>query len=135
MAHGSVVSLLLDTCVLLWLADDPRQLPERVRAQLGPNGPPVHVSAITALELGIKVARGKLQLPLPVSEWFPALCHRNQLHILPVDAAVAAASTELPDLHRDPFDRILVATAMQRSMTLVTPDGVIPRYRGLVTLW
>ena len=69
------------------------------------------------------------------AERFPAICSRNDLPILPIDAAIAAASTELPDLHRDPFDRLLVATALERRLVLVTPDQTISQYPTLQTLW
>ena len=129
------MNCLLDTCALLWLADDPRKLSPAVRSLLDSGESAVHVSAVSALELGIKVARGKLQLPLPVSRWFPAICRLNDLHILVVDAAIADASTELPPLHRDPFDRLLVATAIQHRLALATPDHAIPRYPHLEILW
>lgn len=54
---------------------------------------------------------------------------------LPIDEAIAAASTELPDLHRDPFDRLLIATAIQHALLLATPDNTMPRYPKLKTLW
>jgi PIN domain nuclease of toxin-antitoxin system len=129
------MNCLLDTCALLWLADEPRHLSPAVRQLLSNGTTAVHVSAVSALELGIKVARAKLQLPMPVSQWFPALCKRNDLHPLPVDIGIAAASTELPPLHRDPFDRLLIATAIQRGLALVTPDNSISQYPNLKTLW
>lgn len=129
------MNCLLDTCALLWLADDPTRLPVEVRNQLAATDSLVHVSAISALELGLKIARGKLQLPLPISQWFPAFCRRNELHVIPVDEAIAAASTELPGIHQDPFDRLLIATAILRQLTLVTPDATLQRYPDLKTLW
>lgn len=68
MASRVPVNCLLDTCALLWLADDPRRLSAAVRDLLDRGEFTMHVSAISALELGIKAARGKLQLPLPVSQ-------------------------------------------------------------------
>lgn len=135
MAVRIPMNCLLDTCVLLWLAADPMKLSPAVRSLLDTGDWAVHVSAVSALELGIKLARGKLQLPFPVSQWFPAICRRNDLRILAVDAAIAAASTELPALHRDPFDRLLIATAIQHGLALATPDNTMPRYPNLKTLW
>lgn len=129
------MNCLLDTCVLLWLADEPARLPAGVRDMLGSSEALVHVSAASALELGIKVARNKLQLPMPVSRWFPAVCRRNDLRIIAVDEGAAASSTELPEIHRDPFDRILIATAIAHRLTLATPDETIQSYPDLQTLW
>ncbi len=129
------MNYLLDTCVVLWLADDPIRLSAVVRDILETEDSMVHVSAISALELGIKVARGKLRLPTPVSQWFPAISRRNELRVLAVDDVIAAASTELPGIHHDPFDRILIATAIQHRLTLTTSDRTIRRYPGLKTVW
>lgn len=81
------------------------------------------------------MARGKLKLPLPVTRWFPAICHRNALRSIALDLVTAAASTELPDLHRDPFDRIPIATAIRHVLRLATLDGTIGKYPELKTLW
>ena len=132
---AAAMNCLLDTCTLLWLANDPTILPADVRDLLRRGEMLVRCSAISALELGIKIAGKKLRLPLPVSRWFPAFCRRNNLHILPVDHRVAAASIELPDIHRDPFDRILIATAIEHRLTLLTPDETIRSYPNLKTLW
>ena len=129
------MTLLLDTCVLLWLADDPACLPPGVRKELADKDTRVHVSAMSALELGIKQRRGKLELPLPIGDWFAAMCRRSELDVVVVDAAIAAASAELPEIHRDPFDRVLIATAQRLRLVLVTPDETIRRYPDLDSLW
>ncbi|MBI4657939.1 MAG: type II toxin-antitoxin system VapC family toxin [Verrucomicrobia bacterium] len=129
------MNCLLDTCTLLWLADDPDQMPQSVRRVLSEPGSVIHVSPVSAWELGIKVAKGKLQLPNPVSEWFPEVCRWNGLVELPLDSRLAARSTELSPIHKDPFDRILIATAMEHALTLVTPDDRIRQYPNLKSLW
>jgi PIN domain nuclease of toxin-antitoxin system len=127
--------ILLDTCALLWLTDDPAQLSAAAQAELRNPAVAVYASAVSALELGIKVAKGKLGLPKTVSQWFPEACARYGLTELPVTAAIAAASTELPAIHGDPSDRVLIATAQQHSLTLLTPDPVIAKYPNLKVLW
>lgn len=129
------MSHLLDTCTLLWMTDDPSQLSQPVRDILSDRNASIFVSAVTALELGLKVAKKKLQLPQPVSRWFPAVCQRNHVREIPLTATMASASTELPPLHADPFDRILVATALEHGLTLLTPDRQIAQYPHLKTLW
>lgn len=129
------MNLLLDTCSLLWLTDDPSRLSTPARTALASPGNTIYVSAVSAWELGIKAAEGKLLLPLPFSQWFPAVLAQYGLRELPITAAEAAASTELPLLHNDPFDRVIVATAHEHQLTLVTPDQILPTYPNTNCLW
>jgi len=129
------MTLLLDTCTLLWLTFEPQRISEKAAGALNQNGITVHVSAVTAWEIGIKAAKGKLGLPRPVSRWFPEVVAHYRLIEIPITADVAARSTELPSLHADPFDRLLIATALSGQLSLVTADRTIPTYPGLKTLW
>lgn len=129
------MNLLLDTCSLLWLTDDPSRLSAPARTALASPGSTVYVSAVSAWELGIKAAKGKLVLPLPVSQWFPAVLAQYGLRELPITADVATASTELPLLHNDPFDRVIVATAHKHQLTLVTHDRILATYPNTSVLW
>jgi PIN domain nuclease of toxin-antitoxin system len=129
------MNCLLDTCALLWLTDDPRQLSQAVRAAISTADAAVYASPVSAWELGIKVAKKKLTLPKLVSEWFPEVCRRYALIEIPVTGLLAGRSTELPPIHADPFDRLLVATALQFHLTLLTPDSRVPQYPNLQTLW
>ena len=122
--------LLFDTHALLWwLADSPR-LGRRARRAIEDPGHRVHVSAVTAWEITVKRALGKLEIP---DDWaeavspdaFPRLDFRWE-HALEV--------SELPDLHRDPFDRLLVAQARCEGMTLVTHDERLASY-DVSVLW
>src|ERR1043166_4543412 len=127
--------ILLDTCTLLWLTDNPAQLSAAAKVELKRSEAIIYVSAISAFELGIKVAKRKIGLPKPVSEWVPEVCALYGLVELPVTITIAAASTELPALHADPADRILIATAQQHNLTILTPDPLIEKYPDLKTLW
>jgi PIN domain nuclease of toxin-antitoxin system len=129
------MNLLLDTCALLWLVDRPSRLPAAVKKQLTSPSARVHVSALTAWELGIKMAKGKLLLPAAVSQWFPQVVARYRLLEVGISAVICASSTELPLIHADPFDRLLIATAHAHDLTLVTADSIIPTYPGVRTLW
>jgi PIN domain nuclease of toxin-antitoxin system len=129
------MNCLLDTCALLWLADDPERLPEAVRRVLSNAGSIIYVSPVSAWELGIKVAKGKLELPKPVRQWFAEVCRQRTLIEVPLTSWLAARSTELAPIHKDPFDRVLISTALELSLTLMTPDPFIARYPNLITLW
>ena len=129
------MNLLLDTAPFLWLCAGSSQLSSVAATALAAAGNTVHLSAVTAWELGIKCAQGKLRLPIAVEAWFPAMIRHYQLTLWPIEAATAIASTRLPAVHRDPFDRLLVAFAQERGFTLITSDSTLPQYPNLNTLW
>lgn len=126
---------LLDTCSLLWLTMDPGGLSERAKALLAPREEELFVSAISAFEIGIKVQKGKLQLLLPTSGWFKEALQLHELQEIAVKGEIAAISTELPLIHSDPFDRILIATAKLHNLTLLTPDPMIQKYPDVKWAW
>jgi PIN domain nuclease of toxin-antitoxin system len=121
--------------VLLWLAADPSAISEEARALIlgAPGG--LAVSSISAFEVGQKAAAGKLSLPMPVDKWFAAMLESHALRELPVSGVIAARATLLPAIHRDPFDRLLIATAQHHRLALLTPDPVIAKYPGLKVRW
>jgi len=129
------MNLLLDAASFLWLCAGGRELSSAAAAALADPGNGANVSAVTAWEIGIKLAKGKLKLPAALELWFPEMVRHHHLTLWPVEAATAIASTRLPALHYDPFDRLLVAFAQERDYTLVTPDNLIPKYPNLKTLW
>jgi len=126
---------LLDTCVLFWLEQSPEEIPSSVSAELSSPTATIFASAISAFELGLKVRRKRIQLPLRPGAWVHEVCRRRAITLLPIDAELAGASTELPDIHRDPCDRFLIATAQAHNLTLATPDLCIRQYPNLKTLW
>jgi PIN domain nuclease of toxin-antitoxin system len=77
------------------------------------------------------VKRATLSLPLPLPEWFDAALSESGVDCLPVNPVLLHASIILPDLHRDPADRIIIATAQMHDAILVTADGTIQAYPGL----
>jgi PIN domain nuclease of toxin-antitoxin system len=94
-----------------------------------------NVSAVSPWEVAIKAASGKLQLREPPAQWFLGLAERYRLRELPLDARLACAAAALPLIHRDPFDRVLVALAQAHSLPILTSDQNIPKYPGVKTLW
>ena len=127
--------MLLDTCALLWLVTGSDRLSATARALIGRHPDRLHVSAVSALEVGIKHARGRLVLPMPPDEWFARAVEFHGLHEIPIDGRIAAQSTMLPAIHADPADRILVSTALCEGLTLLTPDDHIRSYPGLRCEW
>jgi PIN domain nuclease of toxin-antitoxin system len=102
------VNVLFDTCALLALArgDLPKAAAAALRTAVEAN-----VSVVSPWEVTIKAAAGKLQVGGPPAQWFSGLVERYELREVPLDAHVACAAAALPAIHRDPFDRVLVALA------------------------
>jgi PIN domain nuclease of toxin-antitoxin system len=127
--------ILLDTCALLWLNEDRSVFSPVALAAIESNADALAVASISVFEIGIKVRRGKMSLPLEVGEWFKALSRRYGLIDLSVSASIAAVAAELPDIHRDPFDRLIIATACVRRLPIVSADKIIPRYSEVTVIW
>jgi PIN domain nuclease of toxin-antitoxin system len=127
--------ILLDTCVLFWLEQKPDKISRAARQALADPATPCFASSISALELGLKVACKRIELPMEVAAWLREVCSRRAIVELPVLFEIAGADAVLPAIHKDPFDRILIATAMKHNLTLVTPDHFVPQYPNLKTLW
>ncbi len=127
--------ILLDTCTLLWLVSAPAHLSESARRAISAGAGSVFVSAISAWEIGIKSGSGKLLLPQPAPTWFAGVLQHHGLEEVPVNGSTAIASTLLPRLHNDPADRLIIATALEMDLTLVTPDKHIAQYPMARVLW
>ena len=123
--------MLLDTHVLVWLvAGDGRlRTAARGRIEAAAQEQQLWVSAITPWEIGMLVAKGRLLLDRDVMDWLHAALGLPGIRLAPLEPAVAVASTRLPgDLHGDPADRMLVATARHLGATLVTADLALLAY-------
>ena len=127
--------LLLDTCAFLWLVADQRRLSERAKNLIRQNAADLYVSAITAFEIGVKHRKGALSLPFSPKEWISEALEHHGIRDIPVDWEVAERSTTLPPLHRDPCDRIIVATAATRGLSVLTPDRLISQYTEVTAVW
>ena len=119
-----MLRLLLDTHVLVWaLGNDPRLGPAARDAITDPNNDS-YVSAATVWEIAIKRALGKLRAPEDLS----GRIERDGFIGLPVTLFHGEQAGALPPIHRDSFDRILIAQAQAEGLTIVTSDRTIPRY-------
>jgi PIN domain nuclease of toxin-antitoxin system len=85
--------------------------------------------------VAIKSAAGKLRMTEPAWQWFLGLLERYTLREIPLDAQTACAAADLPPIHHDPFDRVLVVLAQAHGLVLLTSDRNIAKYPGVKTLW
>ena len=122
------MKLLLDTHILLWAALDPERISEECRTAIEDGTNEVYASAVSAWEIAIKQSLGKLDLDQPAERWLPRVLERTGIQPLPVDSTIALRVRALPWHHRDPFDRLLVAHALESGLTLVTHDRAFERY-------
>jgi PIN domain nuclease of toxin-antitoxin system len=127
--------ILLDTCTLLWLTSEPEILSGRAREVIQRHRGALFVSAISAFEIGQKASRGKLTLPMPNSRWYPSVLRLHGLLECSIGGEIATRAPDLPDLHRDPFDRMLIATAQTHGWKLLTPDPLIHQYPDVEVVW
>lgn len=125
------MKLLLDTHLLLWAAGDPDRLSAAARALIGAPENEVWFSAASVWEVAIKSGLGRADFQVN-----PRLLRRglldNGYHELPVGSEHAVAIDSLPPLHKDPFDRLLVAQARVEGITLLTADAAVAQYPGPV---
>lgn len=128
------MSLLLDTCALLALAGNAGKLPDEAADAIA-QASAVAVSAASVWEIAIKVKAGKLYLEKPVLEWYEEALSRYHLDEIPLRASLLCAAADLPLLHRDPFDRAVVACALERNLAILTSDRIIPTYPGVKVIW
>jgi PIN domain nuclease of toxin-antitoxin system len=129
--------ILLDTHAWIrWLHPEVnRKLPEGLRIWLEASDEVFAISVISTLEVAQLVKKGVLELPLALPEWFDAALTESGIECLPLSPTLLHASTILPDVHKDPADRIIIATAQTYNLKLVTADEAIQAYPHLHTVW
>lgn len=120
--------LLLDTHCWLWWLAEPERLNAEALASITDRRNTLYLSAASAWEIAIKVALGKLALPAPVSSYVPSRLAEDGILSLPIEQGHALEVAELPNLHRDPFDRLLIAQARIEDLVLLTADPEVARY-------
>lgn len=118
---------MLDTHVFLWLLAEPERLGGHIGSLQDP-GNQLFFSAASSWEIAIKVQIGRLDLPDDPKRYVPDRMRAIGADPLPVQHTHALAVGELPRLHRDPFDRLLVAQARDLRLRIVTADALIARY-------
>lgn len=120
--------LLLDTHVFLWHLNASKALPADLRAAIQDPANAVFLSPVSIWEALVKYRLGKLPLPASPHIYLPQQRRRHRIEALPLDEPSVARVAGLPDLHRDPFDRMLVCQALEHGLTLATIDPAVRAY-------
>ena len=128
------MDILLDTCTFLWWATGDPLVPRSTVDLLTDPANRVHLSAASAWEIALKHAIGRLRLRRPPDVFVPLERERHGIAALAIDEADVLHTTKLPAIHRDPFDRILVAQALLRGWPIATPDPALRAY-PCRTIW
>jgi PIN domain nuclease of toxin-antitoxin system len=123
------VRVLLDTEVWLWMQADPDRLSEAARRIVEPAENELLLSAASSWEIAIKFGLGRLPLPEPPDRYVPDRIRRSGVTPLVVEHAHALAVASLPNHHRDPFDRLLVAQARLEGVPILTADPAFAPYQ------
>jgi PIN domain nuclease of toxin-antitoxin system len=118
------VNVLLDTHTLLWLVSSPAELDHSGLAALSSPDTNLWVSAASAWEVAIKTRIGRLDGEALLSAWSDIIANMSTAE-LPIESADAILAGRLPWAHKDPFDRVIVAQALRRNLTIATRDGKI----------
>jgi PIN domain nuclease of toxin-antitoxin system len=128
------VKYLVDTGVWLWALDSFELLRGDVRRLFEDGQDEIYLSPVTTWEISIKMQLGKLKFPGPPVTRVPEFMATQGLRTLPVTHAHAAKVYDLPRLHKDPFDRLLIAQALVEHMTVVSSDRMFKQY-AVPLLW
>ena len=128
------MKLLLDTHSFIFYVDRPDALPSAARASIEDSANDLFLSLVSPWEMQIKSTLGKLRLSKPPAELVQAELDRAAIQLLPITLHHIDALSRLPNHHRDPFDRLLVAQAIYEGLTLVSADQAIAKYDAPV-LW
>jgi len=128
------MNLLLDTCTFLWIVQGNPAVSPGVKELFSSPENAVFLSVISAWEISVKYGLGKLKLPLSPDIFVPRERSRHLITELPLQERDIFPLNKLPEIHKDPFDRMLICQAIENGLTILTPDEHIHQY-PVKTLW
>jgi PIN domain nuclease of toxin-antitoxin system len=126
--------VLLDTHAFIWWARDDAPLSRRARATIAEGANECLFSIASAWEIAIKVSLGKLPVSGRLEQVIPEQLAANGIAMLPIEIGHVARVANLPFHHRDPFDRLLAAQALEEGVAIISSDEVFERY-GVTRVW
>lgn len=124
--------IVLDTHIWIWLVNRnldrfPSEWVDRMES-----AERVGISPLSCYEIALAQEKGRLQLPFTAQEWFQGALEPLGIEIFPLTPNIACRAVELSPVHRDPFDRLIIATALEYGAKLASVDGLFPQYPELV---
>ena len=122
------MNAILDTHTFLWMVTDDRRLSETARQVIADGANQLFLSAASIWEIVLKAGAGKLRLQGGPARFLEREIQRNHLSALPIQSAHILRVPSLPAIHKDPFDRLLVAQAQVENLPLITADPELTRY-------
>ncbi len=122
------MKLLLDTHVFLWMISNPSQLSKTVKEIIEKEENEIFLSSVSGLEISIKFGLDKLKLPEKPDIYIPRQMKKSKIKILPLKMNHALNVYNLPDIHKDPFDRLLISQSQLENIPLATNDQKIKQY-------
>ncbi len=126
--------IVLDSHIWFWWINlEHERFPENWRRQIE-QATRIGVSPVSCYELALAHQRGRLQLSCTSSDWFVEALQPAGIEILPITPAIAARAVALPNIHGDPFDRLIIATALEFGARLASIDGLFKKYPELSNL-
>jgi PIN domain nuclease of toxin-antitoxin system len=122
------MKVLLDTHAFIWWSTNDPQLSQTARDTIADPSNTILFSVVNAWEIIIKQGTGKLTLPEPATTYIPSRIAANQFVTMPVNLSHILQVASLPDLHRDPFDRLLIAQSQTEQIPIITIDRYVVQY-------
>jgi PIN domain nuclease of toxin-antitoxin system len=120
--------LLLDTSTFLWLILGADELTDTAKNLFVDPDNEVYLSVVSAWEIAVKYALGRLDLPEEPRLYIPGQRERHGIHSLSLDESASLQVSALPRIHNDPFDRMLISQALFHGLTILSPDELIKKY-------
>jgi PIN domain nuclease of toxin-antitoxin system len=126
---------LIDTHVFLWIISEPHMISQNAHKIIQNNENELLLSTISIYEISIKTALGKLNLKRDFDEFIIDNMKKHMISPLSLNVNHTLKSFHLPDIHKDPFDRILIAQSISENYPFITQDGIIKKYPEIRVIW
>lgn len=127
--------ILLDTCTFVWKVLDPSCLSASAQNALHQYREAVFISNFSAFEMARLVKKKRISIPLEAEPWFYAALEEFQIREIVLTSDLMFLAEKLPEIHQDPADRFIIATALAYNLTIITPDQTIAKYPKVKTMW
>jgi len=118
---------LMDTHVIIWLACDSDELPKSIRKIIEQPENDIYICSASLWEIAVKANLGKLKLKQPLDKLLSDI-KNSGFNVLQIETAYLCKLLELPYIHKDPFDRLLISTALVEDLIIITTDENIQKY-------